>query len=134
MQVGYATLAGLPRAFLWNGSAESWDDLSAYLPSEYSGRSEARGISSDGEFIYVVGSASTLSGETHAALWKTPVPPCEGDLDGDRIVNLEDLAVLLSHYGTGEGAPSSDGDLDGDGDVDLQDLAVLLARFGSTCP
>jgi hypothetical protein len=56
---------------------------------------------------------------------------CPGDLDGDGQIALQDLAVLLSHFGT-SGAPE-DGDLDGDGDVDLQDLATLLSAFGISC-
>ena len=54
------------------------------------------------------------------------------DIDGDGDVDLQDLAILLAHYGM----QSSDighaqGDLDGDHDVDLQDLAILLAEYGS---
>jgi hypothetical protein len=61
-------------------------------------------------------------------------PPCAGDVNGDRVVDLTDLATLLSHYGMPSGATPGDGDLDGDGDVDLNDLAVLLSRFGAACP
>ena len=60
--------------------------------------------------------------------------PCPGDLDGDRDVDLSDLAVLLSNFGTPSGATPNDGDIDGDGDVDLTDLAVMLSAFGATCP
>jgi hypothetical protein len=56
-----------------------------------------------------------------------------GDLDGDGDVDLSDLAQLLAHYGTPEGATYQDGDLDGDGDVDLSDLAALLGVYGTTC-
>ena len=59
--------------------------------------------------------------------------PCPGDLNGDRLVNLGDLATLLAHYGTPSGATLADGDLDGDGDVDLSDLSALLGVFGSSC-
>lgn len=58
---------------------------------------------------------------------------CPGDLDGDLDIDLEDLAVLLAHFGTTSGADPSDGDVDGDGDVDLADLAVVLAAFGTVC-
>lgn len=59
---------------------------------------------------------------------------CIGDLDGDRDVDLSDLAQLLGHYGTPSGASYEDGDLDFDGDVELSDLAELLGVYGTTCP
>jgi serine protease AprX len=59
-------------------------------------------------------------------------PDCPGDLNGDGVINLEDLATLLANYGTSGGA-FEDGDLDGDGDVDLSDLSALLALYGTTC-
>jgi hypothetical protein len=58
---------------------------------------------------------------------------CFGDLNGDGLVDLNDLARLLSHYGMTAGAGYSDGDLDGDGDVDLTDLSQLLAVYGTVC-
>ncbi len=58
---------------------------------------------------------------------------CFGDLDGDGVIGLSDLAQLLSNYGTTSGAVYEDGDLDADGDVDLADLAALLAVYGTTC-
>lgn len=58
---------------------------------------------------------------------------CVGDTDGNRIVNLQDLATLLAHFGTTSGAMIADGDTNGDGGVDLQDLANLLAHFGIEC-
>ena len=61
------------------------------------------------------------------------VAVCVGDLNGDNVVDLADLSVLLGHFGTASGATPADGDLDGDGDVDLTDLSVLLSRFGSAC-
>ena len=60
--------------------------------------------------------------------------PCPGDLNGDRSVDLADLATLLSNYGTLSGATRDDGDLDADQDVDLGDLTVLLSNFGTPCP
>gem|GEM_PF-6566336 len=59
---------------------------------------------------------------------------CLGDLNGDCVVDLTDLAVMLGNFGTVGGAQASDGDLDGDGDVDLSDLAAILGVFGQPCP
>ncbi|WP_320046818.1 DUF1566 domain-containing protein [uncultured Ilyobacter sp.] len=52
-----------------------------------------------------------------------------GDLDSDGDVDLVDLQILLSSYGTTGGAEQ--GDIDGDGDVDLADLQLLLASYGT---
>ena len=60
--------------------------------------------------------------------------PCPGDLNGDGIVGLSDLAILLSNYGMAAGATYANGDIDGDGDVDLSDLAALLSVYGILCP
>jgi hypothetical protein len=57
--------------------------------------------------------------------------PCFGDLDDDRDVDLDDLALLLIRYGESD---ACEGDLDCDGDVDLDDLTPLLAAYGTTCP
>ena len=72
--------------------------------------------------------------ELVGGFWAGVPEPCLGDLDGDRDIDLADLAQLLSNYGTASGAVYEDGDLDGDGDVDLSDLAALLAHYGETCP
>lgn len=61
------------------------------------------------------------------------VPPCQGDLEGDRDVDLSDLAALLGHFGMAGGASLADGDIDSDEDVDLSDLAILLSHFGAVC-
>ena len=55
---------------------------------------------------------------------------CTADIDGsgDCLVQLNDLARLLSSYGVDAG-----GDIDGDLDTDLADLAALLAQYGDDC-
>lgn len=58
---------------------------------------------------------------------------CPGDLTGDDLVALDDLVVLLAHYGMNDGAGPDDGDFDCDGDVDAADLAILLMRYGQWC-
>jgi len=55
-----------------------------------------------------------------------------GDLDWSGSVDLGDLSVLLSNYGAPGPHDYAAGDIDGDGDVDLADLATLLANYGFT--
>ena len=59
------------------------------------------------------------------------VEPCNGDLDGNGVVDLSDLAELLGHYNVPIGMTCQDGDMDADGDVDLGDLAALLGLYGT---
>ncbi len=54
---------------------------------------------------------------------------CPADLDGDGLVGVGDLLVVLSNWGAAGGP----GDLSGDGTVDVQDLLTLLAAWGA-CP
>lgn len=56
-----------------------------------------------------------------------------GDLNSDCDVDLEDLSVLLSNFGTMDGATYGQGDLSLDGDVDIEDLSLLLANYGAHC-
>lgn len=53
---------------------------------------------------------------------------CPGDLNGDQVVDLSDLAQLLANYGlSGSSLP---GDIDDSGTVDLSDLALQLSNYG----
>lgn len=58
---------------------------------------------------------------------------CPGQLDCLGGIDIADLAILLTHFGTPNGATYFDGDLNLDGAVDLPDLALLLQRFGTWC-
>lgn len=60
--------------------------------------------------------------------------PCPGDVNSDGVVDLTDLAILLSNFGTPAGAAWEDGDFNADQIVDLTDLAILLSQFGIVCP
>ena len=52
--------------------------------------------------------------------------PREGDVNGDGAVNVQDLIVLLSSWGSCAGC---DADLDGNGFVDFRDAIVLFAAW-----
>jgi hypothetical protein len=55
--------------------------------------------------------------------------PCPGDVNGDGVVDLNDLNLVLTNFGQN----TSDGDANGDGVVDLNDLNLVLTNFGISC-
>jgi formylglycine-generating enzyme required for sulfatase activity len=55
---------------------------------------------------------------------------CIADVDGDGIVNGNDLAGVLGGWGSCSGCG---GDVNGNGVINGEDLAVVLTRWGSTC-
>ena len=56
--------------------------------------------------------------------------PGSADIDGDGIVSVDDLLLLLSAFGSSS-APAED--IDGSGEVSVSDLLSLLAAFGNAC-
>ncbi len=55
---------------------------------------------------------------------------CLGDLDGDAMVGVKDLLVLISQWGSCGGCS---GDLDDSGAVNVKDMLALISAWG-TCP
>jgi probable HAF family extracellular repeat protein len=76
-------------------------------------------VSDDGRTILVQGRGADVV----VTLPGSSVP---GDVNGDGLVNLTDLTIVLNYFGTA----STQGDLNGDGFVDLSDLIILLQNFG----
>jgi subtilisin-like proprotein convertase family protein len=60
-----------------------------------------------------------------------PVPgaDCDGDVDGNLMVDLDDLNLVLTNFGQA----TSEGDADGNGEVNLDDLNLVLTNFGTSC-
>ncbi len=64
------------------------------------------------------------------------VPPmdCDGDANGDNMVNFDDLNFVLGNWGTA----GPDGDVfptgGGDGNVNFDDLNFVLSNWGTSCP
>ena len=52
--------------------------------------------------------------------------PCACDLNGDGIVDIDDLFEVLAHWGEGAGTY----DINNDGVVDIDDLFEVLANWG----
>ena len=55
---------------------------------------------------------------------------CAGDFDGDLVVGLEDLLIMLSHM---QELDWQEGDLNGDGIFNIYDLQLVLANWGNEC-
>jgi hypothetical protein len=58
-------------------------------------------------------------------------PAIPGDANMDQKVDINDLTIVLAHYGQ-TGASWSTGDFVGDGTVDINDLTIVLANYGDT--
>src|SRR6266576_4978561 len=55
-------------------------------------------------------------------------PNLPGDLNNDNTVNVTDLSILLSNYGTTNTAA----DINTDGAVNVLDLSILLSHYGGS--
>lgn len=60
----------------------------------------------------------------------------QGDINGDGVVDVFDLSIVGTAYGSFEGMPGYDpeADINQDGLVDARDLAVVTINYGNTCP
>lgn len=63
-------------------------------------------------------------------------PRCAGNLNDDGLIDLTDLAELLTAYGACEGDANflPEADINNDKCVELTDLAYLLSVYGNICP
>lgn len=61
---------------------------------------------------------------------------CEGDVNGDGFVLIDDLSALLGGFQTCSGNPMYDpaADFDNSGCIDLADLSAQLTNYGGACP
>ena len=58
------------------------------------------------------------------------LPACVGDLNGDLLVSVADILVMLGEFGC---IADCTNDLNGDGAISVDDLLSLLANFGLDC-
>ena len=59
-----------------------------------------------------------------------------GDLNGDRVVDIFDIAMLALAFGSVQGDPNwnATADINGDGLVDIFDVVIVATHFGDTSP
>jgi|GEM_PF-3263469 len=67
------------------------------------------------------------SGFGAAALTGTPISSVVGDINGDGHVDITDLSIMLTKYGTND----SSADINKDGAVNILDLSILLSHYGA---
>jgi hypothetical protein len=55
-----------------------------------------------------------------------------GDLNGDKVVNVDDVTLVIRHHGETSDNPNWDAraDANGDGKVDDADLLIVIENFG----
>jgi hypothetical protein len=53
------------------------------------------------------------------------IVPCNGDLNGDQVVDIDDILLVIGGWAT------PDGDVNGDGDTTVDDLLLCISGFGS---
>ena len=75
----------------------------------------------DAQKEYVTKLGVLEEAETVYGMW------AKGDINMDGVINMVDLSVLLSSYGTDKDSS----DIDGSGTVDSADLSILLSNYGT---
>ncbi|MES1228020.1 MAG: hypothetical protein ABUL72_05070, partial [Armatimonadota bacterium] len=138
-QVGYAYRGiGGYAASIWSGTADSWTDLSAYLPPGHQGNAEAHAVWSDGHVIRVAGWTSCSDYSYEAVVWVGLLPPRCGTADFDHDGNPATDADIEAFFRciAGNCCPICESaDFNGDGDVgtDADIEAFFRVLAGGTC-
>jgi len=57
-----------------------------------------------------------------------------GDVDGNGVVNMDDLRLAAKAFGSTSTSPrwNPDADINLDGKIDMKDLYIIVANFGKT--
>jgi len=78
----------------------------------------------------------TLNVTDNQGLWSTVIVNVEvvllGDLDGDRLVNIQDIAIVAKAYTLrlGDQDWNEIADLDNNGEINIQDIAIVAREYG----
>ncbi|MEE9294012.1 MAG: hypothetical protein V3W34_03480 [Phycisphaerae bacterium] len=86
--------------------------------------------------VWAINNAGQITGKGHhfelgsPAVRLNPILPTPGDLDGDGIVGVSDLLILLANWGPCDDCNDCPADLDGNCVVGVTDLLILLSNWG----
>ena len=127
-----STSGGVPVPFIYGlGGNDTMQNLNTVfanvIPSGWT-LTNAVSIDNRGD-IAGIGTDSSLPGD--AGVGFVIRARLLGDANGDGTVDVNDLTIVLSHYGQ-TGMTWSQGNFVGDGTVDVNDLTIVLANFGQS--
>jgi hypothetical protein len=104
-----------------------WDESVNLGPSiNTNAYDQGPSLSADGTMLYL---SSNRAGSDNFDLWQVPIRPVV-DFNGDDHVNVQDLILLIEHWGQNEPAYDMGPMPWGDGVVDAADLEVLMRHWG----
>ena len=112
----YDTQAAAPAGVTTSNGTLGWK----YVSGGLTGGSGVAGQLSDGQYFVQLDSNG---GGVESLL--------PGDAIGDGKVDVNDLTIVLSHFGQ-TGLSWSTGDFTGDGKVNVNDLTIVLSNFGKS--
>jgi hypothetical protein len=129
---------GQSTLYVYRYRDEAWTLTSRFTPSDPGdgfGQLSSSSLAAEGGKIVTGAALDDQIGSNAGAAFYFDIA-CDGDIDGDRDVDLSDLGALLASFGLEPDDPWYDvrADVDGDGDVDLSDLGALLAAYELPCP
>ena len=80
-----------------------------------------------GEYVLEISRTTSGNSRAFSVGWLFPEPAAvPGDVNGDGVVNVSDLLMVISAWGTCTDCPE---DLNGDGEVNVSDLLLLLSYW-----
>ena len=125
----------------WSTDGSSWSTLETFGPANAGGGwlrpefvvGQDLPASSTMQLRFTVGDDDDLPSVVEAGIDDIRVvryvcddPTIEGDVNGDGVVNFDDLIGMLAEWGACSGCSS---DIDGNGQVDFNDLLTLLGNW-----
>ncbi len=142
--VGSAGSTSFYGAFDMNGNVREWIQDTAFAQGFrgqvggdlFSGFNPDPNLVFGLEPAFVNYTVPTFEGVDVGIRFASPVPPptCPGDVDGDRMVGLSDIAGIVNCWAMPPVGACASADLDSSDDIGLSDLAVIVTNWATTCP
>jgi len=85
------------------------------------------GLSKSTQYTYsVVATDAAGNNSTASTLVATTLTPKPGDVNGDNAINIQDLSIVISKWGTNDAAA----DLNKNSKVDISDISIIISNWG----